>query len=249
MKRLFFRAKLDFAPIETETYVLKLAENSRELAKALSLRYQVFKREFKKSILPIGIDTDRFDAGADHLIVTEKKTSKVVGTYRFMRGPEFFSSENFEISSVLAMPGKKLELGRACIHQDFRNSGVFSLLWAGIIQYAKLYQADMLFGCSSVKTTDVDEVFAALRYLRQKNYVVESTVAPVPRYKINGEPSGKEIDGSQIIPPLLNLYLKMGARVYGSPGIDFELNCADFFTVIKLSEINVKLMNRFSRAI
>ncbi len=69
--------------IEKEEYVIKTAENDFELEQALRLRHEVFIFEILGKKKLFGIDIDRYDMLCDHLLVIDKKTEQVVGTYRF----------------------------------------------------------------------------------------------------------------------------------------------------------------------
>ena len=65
-----------FKEIEFGNFVIKLAEKKSELKKAQALRYSVFYQEKKaKPSIPkkiLGLDYDKVDIFADHLIVIQK---------------------------------------------------------------------------------------------------------------------------------------------------------------------------------
>ena len=171
-----------FRKIEFGDFIIKLADTKSELKKAQALRYSVFYKEKKaKSNFPkkmMKLDYDKIDKFADHLIVIDKKRksikNKIVGTYRLIRGDValsfggFYTSSEFDLTNILNSYKHKqiLELGRSCVHKDYRNGTTMSLLWKAIAEYIKLYDIKVLLGCASFSGTDVQKFSKELSYLR-----------------------------------------------------------------------------------
>lgn len=135
-------------------FLIKTVSTQEELVAALRLRYQVFHREMIGKTKPTGLDVDRFDFHCDHLIITDTRSNEIIGTYRLncsKFSDDFYSEQEFHIGALLDHPGIKLELGRSCIHKDYRNGAVISLLWRGIAEYMVLSESNLLFGCASIK--------------------------------------------------------------------------------------------------
>lgn len=231
--------------IERERFVIKTAENHDELARVLRLRYDVFYRELLEKRLLLGIDIDKFDFKCDHLIIIDKKTDTFIGTYRLISSlfaRKFYSETEFSLDSIISLPGIKLELGRACVHRDYRTGSSIALLWRGITEYMKITGTKYLFGCSSVKTTDKKEVAAMYKNLSGNNLAPqEYQVFPKRKFKIKGfesmvEEVTKEDEEKAMssIPPLIKSYLNMGASICGEPAYDKKFKCADFLTVFNL---------------
>jgi len=76
--------------------------------------------------------------------------------------------------------GQLLELGRACIEREHRDSVVLMLLWKGIYRYACETGARYLVGCSSLTSQDPAEGLALYEALREK-YLVPEPFRTVPR--------------------------------------------------------------------
>ena len=149
------KTKKNISKIEVDNLVIKIAEKKSELKKAQALRFSVFYKEKKarptisKKILRL--DYDKIDKFADHLIVIDKNRkgnkNSVVGTYRLLRGDiavhcdGFYTSSEFDLSKILNSykNNQILELGRSCVHQDYRNGTIMNLLWKAIAEYVKLY--------------------------------------------------------------------------------------------------------------
>src|SRR5438309_5990687 len=245
--------------IDKDQYIIKTVESSWELAAALRLRHEVFFQELLGAPAPAGIDMDEFDLACDHLVILDKKRPRIVGTYRLMSATfssRFYSAHEFDISGLLALQGNKLELGRACIHKDYRNGLVIALLWRGIHQYAQAVRAQYLFGCSSIQTMDPYATAQICAYLRVNKYTVqELDLYPLPAYQIadfptfaaryeNLDPVALE-SARKTIPPLLLSYLKSGARVGAEPALDKAFRCVDFMTILATDKLTATYGKKF----
>jgi len=262
--RRAFRWKLrQFKPkvpllIESNKFVIKTVENSFELEKALNLRYEVFYKETLNKDNFSRTDIDKFDSICDHLIILDKKHNTVVGTYRFISSTfsdKFYSETEFAIDQVKNAEGIKLELGRACVHRDYRNGIGIALLWKGLSEYFRKINAKYLFGCSSIGTTNIVEISLIYKYIKELYLSPENfRVFPKEKHRI------KELDYylgafdkfaiktesiEDFIPPLLKSYLKAGSVICGEPALDKKFKCADFFTVLDLEVLSKSFEKRY----
>lgn len=163
------------------SFVLKTLTTSKELKSALQLRYQVFHREMIGKKSERGIDVDEYDFQCDHLVIQEKKTQRIVGTYRFnssLYTDNFYSSREFALDRLLKHDGIKIELGRACIHKDFRRGAVIALLWKGIADYMNLSKAQYLFGCGTIKTKNPREAALLYKYFLEDQRIHNDFLCP-----------------------------------------------------------------------
>ena len=248
------------APFEFERgdYQIKTAMNGDELERCLKLRYDVFFKEFQDKKRTVGIDIDKLDFLCDHLMINERATGRLVGTYRLNCSAfteKFYSTGEFHIEKILSEPGIKLELGRACVDKDFRHGSVLTLLWRAIAHYLILTESKSLFGCASIKTTDLRESAFIYAYLRkQGNLDKDYGVVPTKNYIMPGlaelanelEPTlDQDAAITDLIPPLFQSYLKMGVRVCGEPALDRDFRCIDFLTLLKMDELNPLFLRRY----
>ena len=242
-------------------FTIKTVTSRREYLQVLRLRYDVFHREYRGRKFPFGIDTDRWDAFADHLVIIDNRSRRVVGTYRMIpstKTSSFYSASEFDLSPIMGLPGIKVELSRACIAPEWRSGAVIGLLWRGVVAYSQQVGADWLFGMGSVKSTATAEILDVYRDVEAMGAVDASLdVRPVGAYRreellkgvervrsekceISGdcgaEPSN--LRSGDLFPALLRSYLRAGARVCGVPAIDLDFNCADFFTLLDLSQVS-----------
>ncbi len=228
-------------------FTVKTVASKRELWQVMTLRYEVFHREFMNKRLPYGIDRDRYDLNADHLVIVDNRINKIVGTYRLISSEttdDFYSKTEFSISDLLSRKGRKVELSRACIHRDYRNGATITMLWRGIMEYLTASEASWLFGMGSVKTVDPDQAAAVYKCFADDGSVDESFNISANRdfrisdfserlSRANATPEFREM-----MPSLLKSYIRAGAVLAGDPAIDREFNCTDFFVILETDRMS-----------
>ena len=247
--------------IKRKNFTVKTVDTRRELVQAFRLRYDVFGKEFMGKTFPVGLDQDRYDSAADHLVIIDEKVKKVVGTYRLICSSfedRFYSASEFNLDGFISEPGVKLELSRACIAKSHRNGIVMGLLWKGLGAYMNAVSARYLFGCSSIQTVVPQEITAVYHSLQNSGSLVEEYgIHPIGEFRIEDfAESAKQVADAQeaveedaltksLIPPLLNSYLKAGARIFGEPALDKKFRCIDFLTVLDVEKLSGGHQRRF----
>jgi putative hemolysin len=240
-----FRRVEPFVPIlvENTRYILKTVDEYSELKDVMKLRSKVFSEEYGAQTSAPGFDVDDYDFQCDHLIIKEKASNKIIGTYRMLCSrfvSHFYSQNEFHLDEFLSAPGTKLELGRACIAPEHRRGATLSLLWRGIARYASETRSDYLFGCSSIKTTHPEQAKHLHDSLRAKGALSSDwNITPTEAYRIQNFDSLMSVPAEPpvAIPALLQSYLNAGAKIHGEPALDSEFNCIDLITILKLSEL------------
>lgn len=159
--------------------VVRLAETHAEREAAQKLRYNVFYEEFgakpTEEVRATKKDWDKFDAAADHMIVLDESLGSgpeaIVGTYRLFDQAaaaevgQFYTSDEFDITSLIECGANLLELGRSCVLKPYRTRPVLQKLWEGIAVYVLENEIEILFGCASFHGTNPEEHAEALSYL------------------------------------------------------------------------------------
>jgi putative hemolysin len=226
------------------------AHSEAELREAQRLRYRVFADEMGAQLKgPAGLDVDAFDAFCDHLLVRDLDTLKVVGTYRVLpphqasRAGRLYAESEFDVSRLAHLRPKLVEVGRSCVHADYRSGAVIMSLWGGLAAYMKQNGYETMLGCASVSMADGGHYAAdlcdalgndALTSLEYRAFA--HTPLPVQELRT----------GAKVAPPpLLKGYLRLGARICGAPAWDPDFNTADFLTLLRLSEINERYARHF----
>ena len=218
-------------------YVLRRATSPADIHAAQALRFLVFNLELNEGLessFATLRDEDRFDPVCDHLLVEDRRTGDVVGTYRLQTGHSaarhfgYYSEQEFDFSPYEPLRGQIVELGRACVHVDHRNLLVLGLLWKGIITYAREHGSRYLVGCSSLTSQDPRAGAAAFFELSDA-HLVEPALRTFPRraFYCDMETLAEE---APKIPKLLRAYLSFGSKICGPPAIDREFKTIDFLT-------------------
>lgn len=231
---------------------VKLAETPEEILAAQRLRYRVFVEEMgaRLELERPGVEADRFDPYCDHLIVRDLNTDQVVGGYRILtdtnarRAGGFYSQSEFDLTRILALPGRLLEVGRTCVHPDYRNGTVIALLWQGLARYMLTHRFDYLMGCASVPlrsgTDEIGLIYQRLAksHLAPEEYRVYPRI-PLPRINLTG------VSPTADIPPLVKAYVRAGARICGDPAWDPHFNVADLFVLLRACDIDARYARHF----
>lgn len=253
-----FQAKIGLY-IEFGPYIMKTAETRQELLESFRLRHEVFNQEFRGQMKP-GLDLDAYDKDFDHLIILEKSTSTIVGTYRVNCSADIsnsYTGSEFDLSEICRGSGPFLELGRACIKKSFRKGAVISLLWRGIAEYMNLAEAQILFGCSSLKITDPQSAALVYRRLADQGFVLPSSYSsPTKKFRMKGFQeellklpidlsSEQQSRADELIPSLLRSYLNLGAKIAAKPALDIDFACIDLLTVLRKEDLPESIVKRF----
>lgn len=249
--------------------IVRLAQDKMEIEAAQALRYKVFYEEYGATPTPEMAaqkrDFDPFDDVADHLIVyhgdpekTVTRSDQIIGTYRLLRREvadhhgRFYTSDEYDISSLLKEKKGQLELGRSCVLAEHRTRPVMQKLWQGITDYIMDHNIEYLFGCASFQGTDVDAISEQLAYLYHYHLAPENlrTKALENRYvDMNLHEKGsldvKEIFAS--LPPLIKGYLRVGVLLGDGAVIDKQFNTIDVCMIMPTSHIPERYIKHYTR--
>lgn len=232
------------------------------MIESFRLRHQVFNQEFLENDKP-GLDFDKFDYYFDHLIIVHKESKKIIGTYRLNSSSyskESYTATEFDLTFMKNRNLTMLELGRACIQKEYRKGSVISLLWRGIAEYMNLCEAQILFGCSSLKISNARDAALVYKYLLEQNSVEQnSRCAPIGKFVMKDFDAwfsyfqkelteNQRLEAEGLIPSLLKSYLKLGAKVASEPAYDEEFECVDLLTVLRKEDLANSLAVRFQIA-
>jgi putative hemolysin len=255
-----------FGELRAGTLGVRIATSAAEVQASQALRYRVFYQEMgarpDAAAQASQRDSDHYDPVADHLLVLDHARGtgldSVVATYRLIRAPaaarvgRFYSADEYDITRVLAFPGQVLELGRSCVHRDYRNRAAMQLLWRGIAAYVIRHNIDLMFGCASLPGTDPDALATELTYLYH-NHLAPAEFRPraLPHRYLEmrrTDPAG--IDARRALadlPPLIKGYLRLGGFVGDGAVIDPQFNTTDVAVLVKTELVTDKYQRHFER--
>ncbi|MBV5345695.1 MAG: GNAT family N-acetyltransferase, partial [Rhodoferax sp.] len=99
---------------------------------------------------------DLFDNYCEHLLVRDEATGEAVGTYRLLtpvqakRVGSTYSDLEFDLVRLRSMRDRMVELGRSCVHPDYRTGGVIMALWGALAEFMVRNKLDTMIGCASI---------------------------------------------------------------------------------------------------
>lgn len=236
-------------------YTVRFAQTTEEIDAALRLRFEVFNLELNEGLESSYLtarDEDEFDWACHHLIVVENRTGSVVGTYRLLTleaakdAAGFYSAGEFQLENL---PPKvlagALEIGRACIAREHRNSRVLFLLWKGLAMYATLKNKQYLFGCCSLSSQNEREGIQVMRQLAEAGHF-HPALKVEPREGMACRDEDFPAFPEKIeLPRLFDTYLRIGAKVCGVPVIDRHFKTIDFFVIFDVKMIAPRFYKMF----
>jgi len=235
----------------TPALAVLLATTREEILQCQKLRYRIFADEMGASIKTkiSGVDQDVFDPLSKHLLVRDTRNGEVVGTTRLLvdmnleDGSRYYSETEFEMKNVLDLPGRFMEVGRTCIHPDYRNGSTIAVLWQGLARVMVLLEIDYLIGCASIPLDDGGaNAMAVMERLREK-YFAAPHLRVYPQKEVP-EPVAATL-GPVRIPGLLKAYLRLGAVICGEPCWDPQFNVADVFILMDREQIDRRYARHF----
>lgn len=248
-------------------FTLRLARDARDLAAAQRLRYRVFIEELGGSGSMVDhearLEKDAFDPLFDHLLLIDTRRDAqalddVVGVYRLLPGARLGAGEKFcaegeyDLTSLRASGRRLLELGRSCVHPQYRGGTAMFHLWNGLADYVNEHQAEVLFGTASFHGTDAERLSPALSYLYYNHLAPE-------RLRVRAKGGGAQpmdltppdqvnrLAAMLMIPALIKGYLRLGGFVGEGAFIDRAFNTTDVCLVMDTVQMAAKHRKFYTR--
>jgi len=236
-------------------YAVRFVQNAAEFDAVLKLRFKVFNLELGEGLEESYLtqrDQDEFDLSCHHLIVVDKKSDEVIGTYRMQTyemaaANGFYSAAEFDLTRLPDEVTKNsVEVGRACITAQHRNGRVLFLLWRGLAVYMTLTKKRYLFGCCSLTSQDPQEGKQVMDYLQAHGHV-HPKAHVLPRRDFvcyqDGQIAHRELPVK--IPRLFRIYLEYGAKVCGPPAIDRRFKTIDYLVMLDIASLDQRTFRMF----
>ncbi len=227
-----------------------LARNDEDIRAAQRLRYRVFAEEMHAQLHSdeAGLDVDPFDSFCRHLIVRDRRNEEVVACMRVLLDTDarlagsFYSETEFVLDQLITAPGRVMEIGRVCVHPEYRGGMVVSMLWAGLARFFQVTEFNRIIGCASIPLAgDGANAMAAYRALAER-YMAPTEFRVRPKLPL---PLSDGPLPPARIPSLLLAYMRLGAKICGEPCWDPDFNTADVVVVLDPSELRQRYARRF----
>ncbi|MEM1074740.1 MAG: GNAT family N-acyltransferase [Pseudomonadota bacterium] len=244
----------------TDKFEVSLAQSAEALEAAQRLRYEVFVEELGGGGPLVDHDArlerDRFDPFFDHLVVRDLSTDRTVGVYRLMRAEQaraaggFYSEAEYDLSPLLASGRNVLELGRSCLHRDYRGGFALYHLWTGLAAYVADHGIELLFGVASFHGTDIAQLAAPLsllhhRHLAPENLRVRARADAFQRMDLIEETDLDRRAAMLQIPSLIKAYLRLGGCVGEGAYVDHAFNTTDVCLTLDTARLNTRQARRY----
>ncbi|PIE06736.1 MAG: ornithine-acyl-ACP acyltransferase [Rhodobacterales bacterium] len=238
------------APRKPE-FELRLARDDTDMRACQRLRYDIFVEELGGDGPLVDhanrLERDALDDSYDHLLLIDKAVpgAPVVGVYRLMRGErlapgqEFYSAREYDLAPLVASGRRLLELGRSCVHRDYRGGPALMTLWQGLLAYVERHEVEVLFGVASFHGTDPEALAPALsllhyRYLAPPELRAKARADRAQRMDLLPE-SAIDRAAMRGVPPLIKSYLRLGGWVGEDAWVDREFNTTDVCIVVDIT--------------
>ena len=240
---------------QTPRFTTRLAQDDADLRAAQRLRYDVFVRELGGDGEMVdhdeGLERDTFDPHCDHLLLLDesRENDQVVGVYRLLRDEQaaqigrFYSESEYDLSPLLTSGRKLLELGRSCLHDDYRGGAGMMVLWQALADYVTRHDIDILFGTASFHGTDVEALAHPLSNLYHRHLVSEDLRVRSKSYqRLNLLPED-QVDRRRAVletPALIKAYLRLGGAVGDGAFVDHQFNTTDVCLIMDTQRLNAR---------
>lgn len=243
------------ASIERGGLAVSWAKHSDEVRQAQRLRFRVFAQEMgaRLDTTSPGHDVDLFDSFCEHLLVRDEITGEVVGTYRLLtpaqarRVGSTYSDLEFDLTRLRSLRERMVELGRSCVHPDYRHGGVIMALWGALAEFMVRNKLDTMIGCASIPMLHngivSGDVAASIWHQLKASHLAPIEHHVRPRLALPIE----RLDGSLAVDPpaLIKGYLRLGAKVLGAPAWDPDFNTADLPMMMRINDLPSRYRKHF----
>lgn len=246
-------------------FELRLASSEADIIAAQRLRYRVFVQELGGDGDMVdhdaGLERDRFDPHFDHLILIDHdrdatQLDHVVGVYRLMRDQvadrlgRFYTDDEYDLSLLRATGRRLLELGRSCLHRDYRGGMAMLYLWNGLADYVKTHRIEILFGVASFHGTDIDALGAPLSFLHQRHLAPPDLRVRSKVFQPMDLVAPDDLDrvaAMAATPSLIKAYLRLGGCVGDGAFVDHAFNTTDVCLVMDTQRMNTRQMDMYQK--
>ena len=203
-----------------------------------------------------GLEQDRFDPYFDHMLVSDDSIGAVVGVYRLLRGDQaerlgqFYSEDEYDLTPLRQSGRKLLELGRSCLHPDYRGGMAMFHLWNGLAAYVADHGIEVLFGVASFHGTEAEALAQPLSMLHQSHLAPEDLRVRSKTYQPMDLLPADQIDRRRAMletPALIKAYLRLGGFVGDGAFVDHAFNTTDVCLILDTARMNERQSRIYTR--
>lgn len=254
--------------ISDEPYLqVRLARDEQDLLAAQRLRYTVFVDELGGSGALVDhdrrLERDEFDPVFEHLILVDSRRDAealdhVVGVYRLLTDERaaafgrFYSEGEYDLGPLKRSGRRLMELGRSCVHPDFRGGTAMFHLWNGLADYVLEREIEIMFGVASFHGIDVEALKMPLAYLHHNHLAPEALrvrVLPEHFQTMDLVPADQVDRRAAMVgtPALIKAYIRLGGFVGEGAFIDRPFNTTDVCLLMDTAAMSEKHKGFYTR--
>lgn len=230
---------------------VRLARDAAEHAEAERLRYDIFVRELGGDGEMVdheaGRERDRFDAVTEQLLLIDEarpEGARIVGLYRLLddegaaRMGQFYTEDEFDLAPLKRSGRRLLELGRSCLHRDYRGGTAMFRLWQGLAAHIEARGIEILFGTASFQGADPRAHLGPLALLGRDHLAPPELRVTSRQADHDAMPVVADFDRAaamRVMPPLIKAYLRIGGRVGQGVFSDRAFNTTDVCMILDMN--------------
>lgn len=254
-------------PETSPDFAVRLARDPAEVEAAQHLRYRVFIQELGGDGDLVDhareLEIDRYDPFFDHLLLLDRARGEtvrdqVVGVYRLLsedgaaRAGQFYSEDEYDLDLLRKSGRRLLELGRSCVHPQYRGGTGLILMWSALSDYVAERGAEILFGTASFHGTDIKTLSQPLsllhhRHLAPKELRVRTRAQPFQPMDLIADKDLDRPAAMRAVPALIKGYLRLGGYVGEGAYIDRAFNTTDVFLILDTANISATQARIYGR--
>lgn len=251
----------------TPEFSVRLAEGAEDLRSAQRLRYEVFVAELGADGPHVDHDNrlerDELDPHFDHLLLedlTRPVGERVVGVYRLLRDDQmpavgrYYSEAEYDLTLLKDSGRKLMELGRSCLHEDYRGGAAMLVIWSALAEYVSEHGIEIMFGTASFFGTDVAAIAPSLSLLHHRHLAPEDLrVRAVPdHFQPMDLIAYDDLDrraAMLAVPALIKAYLRLGGYVGEGAFVDHAFNTTDICLVMDTARMSATQKSIYSKGL
>ena len=252
---------------ETPSFEIRLASGTADLEASQRLRYRVFVEELGgcgETVDHVArIERDALDPVYDHLVLIDRDRPEgehVVGAYRLLPSDRaeaagrFYCDAEYDLAPLRTSGRKLLELGRSCVHPDYRGGTAMLLLWNALADYVLARDIQILFGVASFHGTDPQALAQPLSWLHHHHLAppeLRPRALPGHFQPMDLVPA-TALDRRAALaamPNLIRAYLRLGGFVGEGAYIDRPFNTTDVLLLMDTRAMSDKHRAFYTRRV
>ncbi|TXJ08381.1 MAG: GNAT family N-acetyltransferase [Acinetobacter sp.] len=216
-------------------------DDLKQLQQVQHFRARQFSEQFGVSFEQ-GLDQDVYDFGCEHAVIREKWSGEIVAYTRLklLQGYELahsYSAKEFDVVPHFAQMSNIVEVGRTCVHPQFRSGKALSMLWLNLAPKVLWgMRAKCLMGCVSVRLEDnLARAYYTHQHLQRLSPEQSIDIASLQTFE-PVRPTHSFVQDERM-PKLFDAYLNMQAKLSKQAYYDKDFNCLDYFVFLEVNQV------------